>query len=70
MNGAGAYYYSGEQYPYLEGNFVNNNPEGNCIYHKDAGTQYTSHLGKWCMYRQLIRKIRRKEKWMIKNFRR
>ena len=33
MNGHGIYYYSSSSYPRLEGEFVNNQPEGECEYY-------------------------------------
>lgn len=40
MTGKGKYHYSGEEYPYLEGNFENGIPFGTLVYYKESGNTF------------------------------
>ena len=40
MNGQGKYFYTCGQYPYLQGSFVNDCPEGNLTYYRAAGNTF------------------------------
>ncbi len=42
MNGSGTYYFSSDQYPHLEGTFVNNQPSGTCEYYTDENVSITT----------------------------
>lgn len=44
MNGQGKYHYSNSTYPYLDGTFINNVPDGTMIYYKEADNTFDT---KW-----------------------
>lgn len=49
MSGTGIYHYSGTEYPYIQGTFVDNRPDGIATYYKEAGNTFsTSWSGGIC----------------------
>lgn len=42
MEGAGTYYFSSGQYPYITGSFADGKPDGKAIYYKESGNTFST----------------------------